>query len=197
MTRLDVTTIKAAGSAEPVSRCRKLYRRADDEDRRCRPNIRRSMSLVRPDLQQTFLHLGTGKLPWPLYLHGPVGSGKTRAALAFLDGVARVGYWRRNRVMEGIMERSAPWQGWFSGLHLAVLDEIGSSLRVGDLEYNAVVGFAEWRDDQPAIFISNHEPDKILDLYDRRIYSRLTCGTRFPLVDVDRRMERPEWLEGA
>jgi predicted ATPase len=40
---------------------------------------------VRPDLLETLRGLVAGQLPWPLYLWGDPGTGKTSAALALLD----------------------------------------------------------------------------------------------------------------
>jgi DNA replication protein DnaC len=45
---------------------------------------------VTPALRECFRALVAGKAAWPLYLHGPAGTGKTSAALAMLDHCGHV-----------------------------------------------------------------------------------------------------------
>jgi DNA replication protein DnaC len=41
--------------------------------------------MVSPEVRKVFRDLVTGVAPWPLYLFGPAGTGKTSAALVLLD----------------------------------------------------------------------------------------------------------------
>lgn len=50
-----------------------------------RPEIRRDVALIDSGLRAVIRALVTGEAPWPLYLFGPAGTGKTSAALALLD----------------------------------------------------------------------------------------------------------------
>lgn len=156
------------------------------------------MDEVHPDLKVKLRRLVAGDLPWPLYLHGRVGCGKTRAVLALTDSVTAARFWTLSRLMDGVVACTAPWHGvwgWPQGPQLAVVDEIGLSLHeAGKLEYDALMAFAEWREDLPAIYISNHEPEMVEKLYCERIESRLLCGTVHELFDVDRRLKTPVWL---
>lgn len=49
------------------------------------PAVRRELAEIPQPLRDTFRGLVTGRLPWPLYLWGPAGAGKTSAALVLLD----------------------------------------------------------------------------------------------------------------
>ena len=53
----------------------------------------------------------------------------------------------------------------------------------------AVKKFAELRDGQPAIYVSNVKPETLGTLYDDRIASRVLCGSWYELVGDDRRMK--------
>lgn len=152
-----------------------------------RPSLSRQWELVAPALQKVLIDLARGERRWPLYLHGGVGVGKTRAALAFCDKVVSPGYWAVDDVMTGICSGCPPWSFNYS---LAVLDEVGlpRSGKGRDFDYSAVKEFCDWRECRPAIYICNHHPDAILELYDRRIFSRLMYGTVFELTGPDRRL---------
>ena len=52
---------------------------------RARPDIKRSLAEVPADLRAKIRALVSGKLPWPLYLFGDAGTGKTCASLVMLD----------------------------------------------------------------------------------------------------------------
>lgn len=203
MTRVDAKTLSAAAStADRTSRCQKLKCRQkgkpDPDEYRCRARIRRSMDEVQPELKAKLRGLVAGDLPWPFFLHGPVGCGKTRAILALTDLVTDARFWTLSELMDGVTgRRLAPWSGlwWRNGPQLAVVDEFGLSPgEAGKLDYDALLAFAEWREDRPAIYISNHDPETLEKLYDERIYSRLMCGTHHKLVDVDRRFQTPDWM---
>ncbi len=56
-----------------------------EPDLRARPEFSREPHLVKPALDECLKALACGKAPWPLYLHGPAGGGKTAAALCLLD----------------------------------------------------------------------------------------------------------------
>jgi len=165
------------GNGERVV-CREVYRHAN---------------VVNRPLLAVFRDLVEGRKRWPLYLHGGVGTGKTRAALVFCDLVAYPQYWTVERVVDGIIQRNSqgpPWE-WPTKPDLIVLDELGTRQQVGDLHYQAVKEFADWRERtgrNVAVYISNHSPDVLEGLYDYRITSRLTCGTVFALTGKDLRM---------
>ena len=188
MTRLDANLM--AESVEPHDRRIKLPARRRHEPprldtHRALPDLGRSWAEVQPALRAVLRRLAQGEARWPLYLHGEVGTGKTRAVLAFCDTIQFGRFWTVEGLKDLMIARKAPWD-WGVSPYLAALDELGAHV-AKDFEYDAVKKFADWREDQPTIYVSNQPPRKMIDLYDRRIASRLTCGTMFELVDRDRR----------
>src|SRR5436309_2297801 len=47
--------------------------------------LHREMSAIAPGLRDAIRELVSGEAPWPLFLHGDVGAGKSCAALCVLD----------------------------------------------------------------------------------------------------------------
>lgn len=146
------------------------------------PKRPRSMAQVDEALRKLFRDLVDGVKKWPLYLHGPVGTGKTSAALALCD-FTRSGFWTCEELSSAIVSNETePWDE-IKSVELAVLDDIGLRARIGDLNYITVYNFAEARVDRNniAIYVTNVTPDQIFEVYDERIASRLLCGTQFEL----------------
>jgi DNA replication protein DnaC len=83
-------------------------------------------------------------------------------------------------------ERSRWW--FIRDADVAVIDELGTRSRDSDVEYSAVKGAADAREHKPTIWISNHPPQQMRELYDDRIFSRICCGTWYELTGPDRRM---------
>lgn len=165
-------------------------RRLPKPKRQYRASVPREWSMVAKPLRRLFVDLAMGKKPWPLYLHGPVGHGKTRAALAFCDRTAYARYWSVDDLMDVIISREPPWSGWSClQTSLAVLDELGLPRpgNAAEFDYSAVKQFADWRECRAVIYISNHNPAALMRLYDLRLQSRLIAGTVYELVDRDRR----------
>jgi len=124
----------------------------------------RSMCRVDQTLVATFRKLAAGKAPWPLYLHGPVGTGKTMAALALCDFADSAAYYTVDGlcslIVAGSPEAVAEEWSQMEGKALVVLDEIGEREKVGDLHYSAVKQMLDTRDlhaERIAIYISNLE----------------------------------------
>lgn len=65
---------------------------AEAPERKARPDIERSIAMVPDDLRKKLRGLILGELPWPLYIHGPSGTGKTCASLVALDYLGRDAY---------------------------------------------------------------------------------------------------------
>lgn len=151
------------------------------------PHVYRSMNAVDVTLRNVMRDLVTGRLPWPLYLHGPAGAGKTRACLALLDFVLGSKYTTVAQAMTARMnDEPLPWE---RPAPLVALDEIGTRTKVRDLEYGVVVDCFESREwiAAPAIYISNLDPTDLAKLYDDRVASRLLSGSTFRLDGNDRR----------
>lgn len=164
------------------------------------PTKPRTLDKIAADLRAVIHELVEGRKPWPLFLHGEAGSGKTCAALCLLD---RAGGWYLElpelcrRVIDAQQNRLTwstgcqrtecdLWTDW-GEVGLAVLDEIGTRERVSDFHYEILKRAVDLREGRPAIFISNLSLDAVYDQYDDRIASRLAAGTRFA-AKGDRRL---------
>ncbi len=162
--------------------------------RRLLSAVPRSFDRIDEKLVELFRRLVTGKAAWPIYLYGPVGSGKTRAALCLCDIADTAVYATVEGMASFTMRNDADtvegeWER-IEGKSLAILDELGERERVGDLHYTTVKRFADCREahaDRIAIYISNLEPGALATVYDDRIASRLLAGTAFELSGEDRR----------
>jgi DNA replication protein DnaC len=158
-------------------------------------DVPRSMKLVAPAMVEVFRSLTTAKAPWPLYLFGPAGTGKTRACLALSDYVKGSRYLTVREACDAKMsDGDEAWKGdWASNPTLVVLDELGVRLKVGDLEYSVVTEIFDCRERHGkgvAIYVSNLAPKDLAKLYDDRIASRVLSGTVFKLDGKDRRQKR-------
>ena len=183
MTRINPADVLARVPDEGLRTLRRL-----PEPKRIYPkSLPREWSMVVEPLRRLFVELAIGRKPWPLYLYGPIGHGKTRAVLAFCDRVAYSRYWTVDDVMDGIVFREPPWRSFRTDL--AILDELGLPRpgNAADFDYSAVKQFTDWRECRPVIYLSNHGPEEIERIYDERLQSRLTSGTVYELVDRDRR----------
>lgn len=192
-------------------RCKRLRSSASSSDyfrsagiRYVEPGMCREVAFVDAKLMAQFRRLACGEDKWPLYLYGPVGVGKTLAALCLCDMVHHATYWTTDELSEGEQgkgTRSVPWdeQRWSIQPELIVLDELGmrdaSDGWKWSLDQQVVKKFIDWRERKcagVAVYISNHPLETMKSLYDTRVMSRLGCGTVFELTGVDRRLEGSE-----
>lgn len=146
------------------------------------------MSLVDERLRNLLRALCQGKEKWPLFLHGPAGTGKSSAGLALCDYAPTATFLTLDDVCDRIMRGEHDLEEWLASKHLAVLDELGTRNKATDLPYTAAKKFCDARHGMPAIYISNLPPSQIAVLFDDRIASRVLCGTWFELSGADRRV---------
>lgn len=161
--------------------------------RRLLPSVERRLDMIDPELLAKLRRLAVGELPWPLFIWGGVGSGKTCACLALADVVATAMYITPDELADAIMEgRAAEIWEKVREKDLAICDELGTRLNVGDLAYTALLRFADLREQhaRPTIFISNLNSGAIGKLYDQRIISRISRGTEYKLKSPDRRKSK-------
>ena len=143
--RLTVQRVSET-EAEPIGYERLRIIPLKPKEKRILQNVRRRLSDVPKALLDTFTELAAGDLPWPLYLHGGVGTGKTYAALSFSDVVERVDYFSLEELCNHVMDgKRAPWRGrvtWAgeTPTRLLIIDELGERERVGDLQYTTLKG---------------------------------------------------------
>jgi DNA replication protein DnaC len=175
------------------------------------PNKLREIAAVDDSLKAVFRQLVSGKLKWPLFLHGQPGCGKTCAALALLDHLpsCQQMYVTATEITSMVMARFGQsdqfsWRkfgeyrddGPFpsgspknpSGSALVVLDELGVRESIKDTHYECVQRVLEDRECLPLILISNLDIAGIGKVYDARIASRCEAGTVVNLVGKDRRI---------
>lgn len=159
------------------------------------PNVRaikeipRRLDLVAPELRRVFRGLVSGELRWPLYLHGLVGTGKTLAALCLHDHVPGARYVTVEKLADAVVAQNDREWTRLRENRLVVLDELGARQRDTDLHYTAIQRLADIRElrNRVAVYVSNLSIVELAALYDDRIASRLSCGTRFELKGADRR----------
>lgn len=147
-----------------------------------------------------------GREPWPLFLFGAPGRGKTCAALCVADlcfsqyftvpilaeqhNAAMVGKFECT-VASGEVRRPQPslFREWFlERPDLLILDEIGLRSTVTDAHYEVVKHAIDAREGRPFIAISNHPLGALAKIYDTRVYSRLGAGTVVEVGGEDRRV---------
>jgi len=164
----------------------------------CNREIVRSPELIHPELSKVIGDACEGSTAWPLTILGDAGTGKTCAALCLLDRIygPRRYITTADLVFNMNLHRRSDtpnkerefWEHWRS-CDLVVLDEIGSRDEVSDSHYEIVKMAIDRRQDQPAVFLSNHTIPQLANIYDDRIASRLQAGTMFDMADwPDRRV---------
>lgn len=151
------------------------------------PQIPRDIDQIPSDLREVIRELLTDKANWPLYLHGDEGTGKTCAGLCMVDRVDGAAYVTVERVIGWLLDRDRSAWEWMERASLVVVDELGLRSRDSDLEYAAVKQLADIREHRRAVWICNHPPAKIRELYDKRIYGRICTGTLHELAGDSRR----------
>jgi len=166
--------------------------------------VKRDIHSISPALREKIRGLTGGEIPWPLYLFGEAGSGKTCAALCLID-YAGGQYFTVAELcatviqsQQGKLPNLAPHgpemvypEHFWSRVRqepLLVIDEIGSRERITDAQYEAVKRCIDERACRPLVVISNLHLSDIQKLYDGRIYSRLASGTCLELSGIDRRI---------
>jgi DNA replication protein DnaC len=149
--------------------------------------------------------LVAGELPWPLFLEGPAGVGKTSAALAMLDHAGgeyhtaaglcatlirsqqgRLEWHREGR--GGVVWPEKFWER-YAAAPLVVLDELGCRATVSEFHYEAVKQAIDERHGKPLVVISNLTLGDVAKVYDDRVFSRLAAGTVVRMEGRDRRIE--------
>jgi DNA replication protein DnaC len=181
------------GITAPDHYRRPLRERSAPPEKYIRPGFYRSREKVAPALRKCFNDLIRGNATWPLYLHGDTGRGKTAAGLAMVDYIDRSCFRTLDELLDMEMhghrdaQRSA-WK-WLAAAQLLVVDELAARQKVGDLETSVLLRLLDLREEKGrvGVYISNVPPDALKTHYDRRVVSRLLCGTWFHLEGIDRR----------
>ena len=107
------STVSAAiRTATDGAKCSRVRVRSDAK-RRGYKDFDRDMRAVVPRLREIFRGLCDGRLPWPLLLHGPTGTGKTSSVLCLQDWCVRAGYVIAERLRDIVFEPDHRlWTDW-------------------------------------------------------------------------------------
>lgn len=166
-------------------------------DVRLLPELQRRWSAVEKPLVEALRPVVTGSAPWPVLLTGAPGAGKTCVGLALCDIARTALYLTVEELCDAVMGKgrldAAAFWAKIEEKDLIVLDELGCRSNVGDLEYTCVkrlLDIRETRHNRCLVAISNVDAKALVDLYDRRIHSRLTCGLVYEMQAGDRRATR-------
>jgi len=161
------------------------------------PNIDHQQDQIRPEARALINELARERQPWPLFLFGPTGGGKTALCLClrehyagwyvdlaslcgFLIGVQRgEQYWPGPT--GGRIFIADFWRRWRCAA-VTIVDEIALRQQPSDFEYEVLKKAIDEREGKPAVFVSNLDIDGIMNVYDARIADRLAAGTALELT---------------
>lgn len=152
----------------------------------------RTWKMVPQNLMDLCRDLTGGVKPWPLYVHGPPGVGKSRFGLCFADIVPGSLVWQVETISGRAFRDEKHWEVAATA-PLIVLDELGTRAKPSEYEYASIKRFADLRDrgdGRVAVYISNLDPAALAFHYDDRIASRLLCGTIYHFDGPDQRFAR-------
>lgn len=168
-----------------------------DRGLRFSPTKRREIHEVDEVILRAFRGLVGGTQPWPAFVTGPPGCGKTCAALALLDHVSTGVYTTAAELTERAFRsfNGGPpinWRQWFAPdkCDLVVLDELGARKSVSDTHYEQVQKVLDIREGAPLVVVTNLTLAEVAQVYDDRIASRCGAGTVVTLWRSDVRDRR-------
>ncbi len=156
------------------------------------PRVDRDPKRVPEQLKCALRGLLRGKLPWPAYVFGPAGVGKTCAALLVHDTVPEA-FWADAELLAEHAYEAESWPWRFAArAQLVIVDEVGCRSRYSEREYLAIKRMADQchRLAIPALWVSNLSPEQLRQHFDDRVFSRICCGTVVPVKGKDQRFFR-------
>lgn len=179
--------------------------------RRILPEKQREIAMADESLKAVLRELIRGQKPWPLFLHGDPGTGKSCAALAFCDHLHHPAVYTTAADLAAMYmdswkaDKKFDWSPYapyretvnqlapmsppkVTGSMLVVLDELGTRQNVSDTHYECIQRVMDMREGWPLIVVSNLNLAGIGDRYDDRIASRCSLGTVVKLHGKDRRL---------
>lgn len=157
---------------------------------------------IQLDLCVVLKELMYGMVPWPLFLFGGVGAGKTCAALCvgnsaggwlveFPEFCKLILWAQKDELFDASDYKRTEASVWedVESVNLLVLDELGTRSRPTDPQQEMLRGIIRRREGKPTIYISNLDAENLKEIYDDRVASRICSGTLFELTGPDRRIE--------
>ncbi len=170
------------------------------------PAVKRSLDRIPATLRQVLRSLVSGESPWPAFIHGPPGTGKTCAGLCLADHTPGAEWWTVSEFHEVVCAvrmgthtfsteggggtfNTGSWWRFIESRPLVVLDEIGLRDRVSEPMYESVKMLLDKRQGKPLLVTSNLPIERIAAIFDDRILDRLICGTVFKIDGESMRHE--------
>lgn len=211
---MRLTKANAQAAAERLIRRESTATKTPLPAPRPRP-LPETVSMARPEMltqpvRSELRALWKGERPWPLYLWGAPGRGKSCAAgilYQFWPLDQRAVWWRMSDFIARIREcrmndgrsivtingqqyerTEETWWRIIEQQQLAVFDDVGLRLP-SPADYEIVFMLCDKRGRKPTVYTSNIPPQKLGSVYDDRIKSRMLCGTRFEMEGADRRQQ--------
>jgi DNA replication protein DnaC len=162
----------------------------------------RTVAKISQPILFALMRVFDGRDPWPLFITGPVGVGKSCAAMAMIDHlmVSRR-YAKANDYVSDLMKASrgelvrgtyrhseSSYRHDWATATITCIDELGSRDKVADWPRDIIQSLIESRGNKPSIWISNLTLDELAPIYGDRIASRLSEGTQITMSGADRRL---------
>ena len=126
---------------------------------------------------------------FPIFIYGPVGTGKTCLAACMYRESRRNPLWLRADQLLVEMSQykgAADLRKKLQRHSSLFLDDLGTMEPTRPM-FNAFFDLLELRAQMPVIITSNHGPNEIAEIFDDRIRSRIMSGTVINLDGDDRR----------
>jgi len=165
------------------------------------PKRVREIHLVDPMFRVVIRQAMVGRKPWPLFVYGPAGGGKTCAALCIADAYHAT-YWTAKAFVDRyrqcvLGEAVTPggyayteFEFWTHYVRepMVIIDDIGRG-RMTDFIRETINIALDKRHNMPLMLITNKTPAEIATMFDDPIASRMSEGTRYEHKSRDRRLE--------
>jgi DNA replication protein DnaC len=138
--------------------------------------------------------LVVGELPWPLFVYGGAGRGKSSLGLALADHVRKSLYITVSDFVDQLAgynhQKAETWEqfNWtkYAEPPLVVIDELGTR-SLTEVQYDSLLRLIDRRETHPLVLISNFDIPHLITLYDQRLASRLDAGTVIEWIGPDLR----------
>lgn len=167
---------------------------------------------VRPALQQALVAaINAGR--FPVYMFGEQGRGKTCAIAALYRKVDPTPTWLDLQQFIRAVQRTRTsdegrsyafsenghseyelWKRFVEVPKLLLVDDVAIR-SPSDSAYEIVYELVNRRGRRPAIYTSNVGPDKLHEVYDGRVASRMLCGSIIRVTGEDRRIAGVQIIE--
>lgn len=144
-----------------------------------------------PDRIQSAVKTVWQERRFPLYIHGPTGTGKSCLAALVFSMLHHMPMWRRadEFLIDIATKRNDGWGALKEKIRHSpclFLDDLGLRPPTESM-FHALFDVMELRANRPLVICSNKTLSQLAALYDDRIISRLSAGTQLLIDGEDRR----------